>query len=323
MANLQNQVTLQNVILLSQHIFGRHPSTSHTVIKDIRISRNHATIFWDGVEWLLQDASTNGCFINEIRLQPNTKHRLHLGDVIHFATLESEGWEVTDTSEPKDILVPINSGLNVIELDRLIVLPSEDAPEVTLYLSPNGHWVCETNSGISVLQSGDVINTQYQKWRYIEAKISDETAKVEAIDMPSSPQVGIYFDVSQNEEHVGLKFLVDNFEYDLGQRSHHYLLLVLARKRLEDKNAGVIESEQGWLDKDLVSKMIGQSEAHLNIQIHRFRKQLISMLPKSSCLPQAVERRTGEMRFAFESVEITGGALGSQYVTVKKHSQNY
>lgn len=308
MAKMINKNTEEQVTLLIQHIFGRHPSTSHTVLKALDVSRMHATVFWDGEEWLLQDSSSNGTFLNGQLVQKGIKHRLHKGDEVQFASQSADTWVMDSTSAPKSLLVPVTKGLKTIELSDLAVLPNEDNPEVTLYLSPNGHWVCESPLGISVLKSGDLVGTSDQTWRFIEARASDETQKLESTDMPVSLQVSVYFDVSQNEEHVSLRFKMAGHEYNLGQRNHHYMLLLLARKRIQDKEKGLTEAEQGWVDKETLSRMLGQNENHINIQVYRFRKQLVDILPKSCALPQAIERRTREIRFVYDSVEIIGGS---------------
>ncbi|WP_028301899.1 FHA domain-containing protein [Oceanospirillum beijerinckii] len=308
MAKVINKSTEEQITLLIQHIFGRHPSTSHTVLVSPDVSRMHASIFWDGEEWLLQDSSSNGTYVNGKQVLKGTKHRLHKGDEVQFASPSAEIWEVKDLAPPMSLLVPVTKGLDAIELESLAVLPSEDSPEVTLYMSPNGHWVCESPIGISVLKTGDLVGTSEQTWRFVEARASDETQKLELADLSDSPQVSIHFDVSQNEEHVSLRFKMGEHEYDLGQRNHHYLLLLLARKRMQDKEKGLAEPEQGWVDKETLSRMLGQNENHINIQIYRFRKQLVSVLPKSFTLPQAIERRTREIRFAYDNVEICGGS---------------
>ncbi|WP_019615221.1 FHA domain-containing protein [Psychromonas ossibalaenae] len=308
MTKIINTDTGEQVILLIQHVFGRHPSTSHTILINPDASRMHATIFWDGEEWLLQDSSSNGTYINGHAVVRGTKQRLHKGDQIHFASLFGDTWKMLDAAPPKSLLVPVTAGLGTIELDHLAVLPSEESPEITMYQSPNGHWVCESQSGISILKTGDLVGCHDQTWRFIEARASEETVFIESSELSTSPQIGIYFDVSQNEEHVSFKLRMDDHEYDLGQRNHHYLLQLLARKRIHDMETGVSETEQGWIDKEELSKMLGQNESHINIQVYRFRKQVVSILPKSFNLPQAIERRSREIRFAYEDIKITGGS---------------
>ena len=50
--------------------------------------------------------------------------------------------------------------------------------------------------------------------------------------------MALEFNVSQDEEETQLSLRVDDQEMDLGTRSHHYLLLLLARTRIQDKDAG-------------------------------------------------------------------------------------
>ncbi|MCW8996662.1 MAG: FHA domain-containing protein [Psychromonas sp.] len=307
MTKIINTNTKEQVILLIQHIFGRHPNTSHTILTSPEASRMHATILWDGENWLLNDTSSNGTYINGIKVMKGAKHRLHKGDKIQFASLLGDTWEMLNVLPPKSLLVPVTPGLEIMELESLAVLPDEKTPQVTLYLSPNGHWVCESLSGISVLKTGDLVGYNEQTWRFIEAKASAETHVVESKELPNSSQIGIYFNVSQDEEHVSFKLKMNEHEYDLGERNHHYLMLLLARKRIADIRNGLTEMEQGWVDKDELCKMLGQNESHINIQVYRFRKQIADTLPKSFNFPQAIERRSREIRLAYDDIKIKGG----------------
>jgi hypothetical protein len=113
-----------------------------------------------------------------------------------------------------------------------------------------------------------------------------------------------YFKVSQNEEHVSLQLKLDQQELQLHERNHHYLLLLLARQRIDDKLAQFADSEQGWLDKDVFADMLQLSETHINIHLYRFRQQLLKVLPKGQPMPQLIERRKGELRFNCTDVHI-------------------
>lgn len=308
MAKITNTHTNEQVTLLSQHIFGRHPNSSNTVLVSPNTSRMHATILWDGELWLLQDSSSNGTFVNGKAVLKDAKYQLNQGDNVNFASLSGDTWHIDDISEPNSLLIPITPGLPIVELQELAVLPSEESPENTLYITASGDWICESDAGTSVLKNGDLVGNNEHTWRFLEAASSVKTLQVEieSADMPE--HIKVLFDVSQNEEHVALTLTSGMQEYDLGERSHHYLLLLLARKRLQDQADDISVSEQGWVDKQVLSKMLGQNENHINIQIYRLRKQLLNSLPKSLCLPQIIERRTREIRFSYNDVEIIGGA---------------
>ena len=49
------------------------------------VSRRHAEIVLKNNQWFLQDLnSTNGTFVNNLRLPPHTSHPLHSGDQIRL-----------------------------------------------------------------------------------------------------------------------------------------------------------------------------------------------------------------------------------------------
>ena len=308
MAKITNTHTKEQVTLLSQHIFGRHPNSSNTVLINPNTSRMHATILWDGEVWLLQDSSSNGTFVNGKPVLKDAKYQLNTGDKINFASLSGDTWHIDDIAEPNSLLIPVTPGLPIVELQELAVLPSEDAPENTLYITASGDWVCESDAGTSVLKSGDLVGNSENTWRFLEAASSVKTLQVEVESQDMPEHIKVQFDVSQNEEHVSVQLMSGRQEYDLGERNHHYLLLLLARKRLQDQAEGLLTAEQGWVDKQVLSKMLGQNENHINIQIYRLRKQLLNNLPKSLSLPQIIERRTREIRFSYTDIEILGGA---------------
>jgi hypothetical protein len=105
------------------------------------------------------------------------------------------------------------------------------------------------------------------------------------------------FAVSLDEEHVCVGLSDGQHQLDLGERTHHYTLLTLARLRLADAKRRLDSHTQGWVDIERLAKMLGIEETHLNIQIFRLRKQLAQALPPGSQLPDLIERRRGSLRF--------------------------
>lgn len=116
------------------------------------------------------------------------------------------------------------------------------------------------------------------------------------------------FHVSLNEEHTWVKVFHDGKSFDLGERIHHYSLLTLARRRLEDARKGIEPHSQGWLDIERLSRMLGLDASHLNIQIFRVRKQIAQSLPAELSFPNIIERRRGEMRFGTFGFQIVRGS---------------
>ncbi len=307
MAKLLNTQTNEQTLLRSQHIFGRHTASSHTILENPEASRLHASIMWNGTFWMLQDTSSNGTYLNDEALMSGTKIRLKQGDVIKFGALNACGWVLQNDDEPKSLLCPINKNQVPIELDGMLVLPDPASPELTIYQLPNEEWVCENHSGLIKLTSGTKVSTNSDSWYFVDANTFEKTQQATHKGQESSLPIKVQFTVSKNEEHVSMSVTVGNIKLDLGERAHHYLMMYLARQRLADLQQGIEDSEQGWIDKDVLCQETGLDEKHINLHIYRFRKQLVQTQPSVQQLIQIIERRRGELRFAFTAVEIQGG----------------
>lgn len=312
MAKLLNLNTKKQTYLQQYHVVGRHEESVQTCIENPGVSRMHARIRWTGTDWTLQDTSRNGTFVNGKPIPSDVKKPLKKGDKIVFGNLHTDVWELVDASPPVCMLIPVTRDLGEIELHGIMALPSEAAPEVTLYISNEGKWLCESASGIVVLKSGDCVGTSDKIWRFIDAAaLHVDTTLTHNTVNHAQAVIKYTFNASQNEEHIGLRFHLGETEVDLGMRQHHYLALVLARKRNEDSEAGIADGEQGWIDKDKFSKMLGLKETLVNIHIYRLRKAIVKSLPENYTIPMAIERRNCEIRFGSNQVEIFGGNVVS------------
>jgi hypothetical protein len=207
------------------------------------------------------------------------------------------------------MIVPIGEEGQPQELTTLTVLPNNEAPEVTLYPLPNMFWQCETNNTTEQVYTGDTIHTSAGNWYFVDNYPLGETSFFGGADAMSMLKTNATFTVSQNEEHVLLTVTIGNYEFNLGRKMGHYMLLILARKRLEDIDNNIADSEAGWLDKSIICDELRTEEQYMNIQIYRYRKQLEQVAPQHLFLPQTVERRLGELRLNFDQIDIIGGNL--------------
>lgn len=80
------------------------------------------------------------------------------------------------------------------------------------------------------------------------------------------------FYLSQDEEITELTILSPDRAHNLELRSHHYVTLLLARKKYEDQNNQVAPEEQGWIYSELLARGLGIEANHMNILVHRARK---------------------------------------------------
>ena len=297
------------ISLRAFHLFGRHTSRVDTILDGKEISKVHATIWWNGYEWQIRDSSRNGTWLNNSRLLLNRNVSVAVGSKIVFTNKSKMTWLVVNVDPPKAQLQSLQNRNQVINLERIHAFPTTDNPSVTLYMSASGHWIYENDNCEEILNDRDLVTIEGEVWRYYSANSEMDTIEATGIrDISQLTQEPDYrFTVSLDEEHVYLSLLVDNFMVDLGERAHHYTLLILARKRIEDELAGVDKNNQGWIDISELKKMLGIDGNLLNIQIFRARKQIAESVAHL-VLPPIIERRKGSIRFGSGKVTITRGS---------------
>ncbi|MCB1582241.1 MAG: FHA domain-containing protein [Marinicella sp.] len=304
MAKLQNQRTKEIIKLRSPHIFGRLPATAHTVLTEQSASRVHASISWTGTLWQIKDSSSNGTYVNGDKIKAGQSQNLTKYDQIQFGSIDYDVWSVIETDEPKSMLVCVGEHNRIIELTDLMALPDEASPEVCFYRKSPHEWVMETEQEHSVLKSGALVSLANQKWFFVSPEDIDETVPVnhDSVELPV-----LDFNVSSDEEHVQLSIFWNQNKIDLGERVHHYLLLCLARKKISDNEQGIKATEQGWIERNDLVKMTGMDEKHINIQIYRFREQLLNSCNQAMLLLSLIEKRRGLIRLACQNIHISGG----------------
>lgn len=303
MAIMKNLITGEKVFLKSHHLFGRNKAKADTELRSKDISQIHASVRWNGREWMLTDLGRNGTWIDDVRLVPGKNAKLKTGNIIRFGSAEGAPWTLIDQEPPATVLIPLQGEGPVIELNRFHALPDDRTPDVSVFILPTGLWVYENEIGVIPLNNGDIIRHGREAWQFfcaepIDATISREYAK----------DIKFFFHVSLDEEHVSVKIQHGANSIDLGKRAHHYLLLTLARQRLADARNGQDHETQGWMELDQLSHMLDLDPAHLNIHVFRIRKQVDAALPELLNLPQVVERRVGSLRFGYSDFQILRGS---------------
>ncbi len=120
---------------------------------------------------------------------------------------------------------------------------------------------------------------------------------------PGILDMRVQFQVSHDEEHVELVISSQEHRYELPSRAHSYLLLVLARLRVEE-SAELTESEAGWVYLDALGNMLAVDRSVLNTYISRARRQLGRLGIADAA--RIVERRmgTGKVRIGVNTSNI-------------------
>jgi pSer/pThr/pTyr-binding forkhead associated (FHA) protein len=299
------------------HRFGRLFDSVDTFIEHPEISRIHTIIEWVDAIWFIRDISKNGIWLNGERIIPNKPYQLNIKDKVKFSNVSGIEFEVLNLDEPQDVLVPYNRKTKqtnptdkVVFLGQYNLLPSESEPEIAIfYDGDEKNWCCESVSDMSVrrIADGDCVKFSDSMWQLLKGADQGSIQTAQSI-LKSEQDLTFVFNISQDEELTELTLQNNSSNISCDTRSHHYLTALLARYRSQDCHKSLPEHLQGWRTIEQLTKDIGLSESHVNIQIHRARKQLSDKLKILGLFsPLLIERKKGQVRFAATDYKIFKG----------------
>jgi hypothetical protein len=268
-------------------------SESHT-------SGEHATLVWTSEgTWEIRDlGSKNGTFVDGARIEPARPIVLARGSTVAFGDPE-DAWALADDGAPGLIAVDLTDGAARGASDGILALPDDDDPELSIYESPAGSWVGEDADGElrPVLDQG-VVQAGGRPWRIQLPVMIEGTPLVD--DGPTVETLALRMAVSQDEERVEIRILHRGREILLEPREHGYILLTLARLRLEEADRP--EGERGWIDRDELLRMLRLDANAFNVAVHRARHQFLNAGVRGAAGIVQVRRR--QRRFGIDRVEI-------------------
>jgi hypothetical protein len=273
MASIRETSTGRTRLLEPEHLVGRAPSCA-LHINERYVSAQHALLRWTGQRWEVKDlGSRNGTFLDGLRLKAAEEHVIRPGTCVAFGKTE-QAWELVDDSAPHPMVVPLDGGDPVLFEGELLALPSSEDPKVTIYRS-DGAWLLEqADESITPITNLQTFEIDGRTWRL---SCAEGTTKTTLADRSSFglevKHLQLSFSVSADEEHVQLQMSCGGKTVDMGSRAHNYLLLTLARKRLEDATAGQPEAACGWLYQDDFAHDSMMAAPQLNIDVFRIRRQ--------------------------------------------------
>lgn len=288
--------------LRDYHTFGRRSDSVDTLLDYSYISKLHAIIEWREPNWFLKDVSTNGLKLNGKMIPAQKPVALTLNDVIDLAGAGEIMMKIKDLSAPIPLLINLRNKSEIIEITESVLLPNESAPKLALHFCPDREqWFSDSvdeGHEEGPYDHGDLIQISDQQWQFFLIAEDEATTQI-STNQSTLDDILFRFDLSQDEESANLTLISNSgVELELGERSHHYLLVHLLRYR--QQNADNV----AWLDNHLLMKELGLEETHLNIQIFRARKQVASALPSVSGHSKFIERRRGALRLGINHFEI-------------------
>lgn len=233
------------------------------------VSGEHAVIAWDGLEWKIRDlGSRNGTTLDGRPLESRTDRSMKRGAVMAFGQAE-EQWLLADASGP--IPMGLEGDRCVLAIDRVLTLPDDESPSVTVYregdrwLAEQGEVEREVTDRDALVVDGAIWSLRLPEAREItQAHISSRRLADFRLELA----------VSRDEEVVQVRLLCDSHRIILEPRSHHYMLVILARHALDQRGDGHSTGEAGWLDPEELSRLLRLGRQSINVYIHRIRGQV-------------------------------------------------
>jgi hypothetical protein len=311
MAQIRDTDSEQSFPLRAHHTFGRCTERSDTVISSPITSRIHLALEWDGQRWNARDLSKNGTWLGGNRLTVNESTPLQRGDKLHLGSPEMPPLELVDDSGPVTSLLGLDGAANVA-LEPFVFLPDQEHPEaVVTYSYQRRSWLVQpleydTPQQADLLHHGNIIGYGGMRWEVFLTE-SEQSTEINQPPDNSLEDIEFVFDLSQDEENTALKMRLSGEDVSLGERSHHYLLLHLARLRAMEAARGYDGKTQGWVDNEQIKRDLGMDMPHINIMIFRARKQIAEKLADTWDSEHLVERGKGRMRFGGSRFRIYKG----------------
>jgi hypothetical protein len=135
---------------------------------------------------------------------------------------------------------------------------------------------------------------------------ADETEALgHALSLSVLADVKLHLSVSRDEENVGLTLQSNAQELRLGVKACYYLLLTLARCRMQRDLPGSAEVQSdGWIGVASLLELLRISEPRLNVDIFRIRAELkaAGVVDAPAIIERDVQRRL--VRLGVENVSI-------------------
>lgn len=256
----------------ARHLVGRSQSCALRLDKRY-VSGEHATLAWTGWSWEVRDlGSRNGTFVDGSRIEPGKPVPVAVGSKIAFGDPD-EMFELMDVDAPGALAIDLTSGATTVAQRGLLVLPLDSAPELSIYQDASGAWMAEGVDGeVTSVVDQAIVQVHGRSYKLQLPFVSEGTPLVDL--RPTLDTISLRFGVTRNEEGVTLSIVHRGVEMLLEPREHGYVLLTLARARLEDQQLPL--DQRGWRDRDRLLRMLKMDANALNVAIHRARQQLLA-----------------------------------------------
>lgn len=289
--------------LWADHLVGRAPEAA-LKLENPSVSWRHASLRWTGQVWELQDlGSLNGTFLDGARIATGARVALRIGARLRFGGGDIE-WLLSDCAPPGAAAVALDDGARITPCDGLIALPDAEHPELSIHRRLDGTWLAESSERVWTPECDEVVVAGGRRFRFEPGGVVTATA-AGAERLPTPSTIALEFAVSRNEEQVDITILHREQRQTLRPRAHTYLLLTLARVRLNDQaDPELPPTSHGWVDQQRLLKMLATNAPQLALDVYRARRQFADAGVCDSA--QLIERRTvsRELRIGVSALHV-------------------
>ena len=255
--------------LAPRSLIGRSPQAD-LHLPGTWVSGEHAVVSWSGDGWRVRDlGSSNGTTLDGVPLSCRRDHELKADSALAFGQ-GKERWRFEGAGAPEaQALGP--GGVCVVAADEVLSLPDDVAPVASVHRE-GGQWLLERQGEPEPVRDRALVVIGDQAWclRLPETRL-DTVAHLASRRLSDFT---LELAHSLDEEKIEVRLLAASHRVVLDPRSHHYMLIVLARHALEQRAAGVSVVEAGWLDAAALANMLKVPRGSLNVHIHRIRRQV-------------------------------------------------
>jgi hypothetical protein len=300
---LERMDTGERLTLRSRVVIGRSAACELRV-DDPRVSSEHASLGWTGSAWEVRDlGSKNGTFVGERRLAAGERISLLPGDKL---TLGAPGPRalalvLADAAGPVASARHVQTDVVRAASAGLIVLPDDENPLASVVEQDDGSWAVEVAGVARLAADRETLVVNGEAWTLDLPEHSSSTAEGDG-GAATLSTIALRFEVSRNEERVDITVVCPDRDIQLRSRSHHYLLVTLARARLAEATEPPVE--RGWLEREELCRMLAIDELRLNVEVCRARKQFSALGIQGAAT--IVDRRmgSGRIRLGVERVDV-------------------
>jgi hypothetical protein len=270
---LLDRRTCRLVPLATRSLIGRSPACL-AFVDDLRASAEHAVISWTGEHWEVRDlGSLNGTWLDGRRLTAGERVMIGRDATLGLGAPDA-AWILVDDHAAGPSARNAATGEIIHASAGLLALPSTDDPRATVFWNAEAGWRIELQGEVSAVEDRACVNVDHVVWTlFLPPRLGPVPdtleARGEALELTA---ISLGFAPSMDEEHVDvLVRTADGRTLPVPTRSNHYMLLTLARARLEDAENGIAIADQGWIYASAFAEMLQYSPERLNIEIFRAR----------------------------------------------------